>query len=277
VLFRRFFSTDNPKAIKAQKLGWLNSINYMAPHRLAAVGNLCPNASTGCIALCLGEHSGNAALYPTVLKSRIAKARYFMRDRQAFMLEMANHIAAAGRRARKAKLKLCVRLNGARDIAWESIKMADGRSVVDAFPDVQFVDYTKSLKRALAHARSQFPANYHLTFSRSETNEAQCPEVLAAGGNVAVVFAGAFPAEYLGHRVIDGDKSDLRHRQARPSRRTLAEKDAKRRRTNPGLWCGHDQRRASPRQAGPRYQQTSVHDLRRCYARPRPHGYSPSA
>ena len=211
MLFRRFFSTDNPKAIKAQKLGWLNSINYMAPHRLAAVGNLCPNASTGCIALCLGEHSGNAALYPAVLKSRIRKAQYFMRDRQAFMLEMIHHITAASRRARKVKLKLCVRLNGATDIAWESIKMTDGRSVVDAFPDVQFVDYTKSLKRALAHARNQFPANYHLTFSRSETNEAQCLEVLTAGGNVAVVFAGAFPAEYLGHRVIDGDKSDLRH------------------------------------------------------------------
>ena len=34
------------------------------------------------------------------------------------------------------------------------------------------------------------PANYHLTFSRSETNEADCKRVLEAGGNVAVVFAG---------------------------------------------------------------------------------------
>ena len=199
---------DNPKAIKAQKLGWLNSINYMAPHRLAAVGNFCPNASAGSVALCLGEHSGNAALYPTVLRSRIAKAQYFMRDRQAFMLEMVAHINAAKRAALKAGLKLCVRPNGATDLAWESIKMADRRSIVDAFPEVQFVDYTKSVKRALAHAAGKFPANYHLSFSRSETNEAQCLEVLAAGGNVAVVFAGAFPTEYLGHRVIDGDEHD---------------------------------------------------------------------
>ena len=35
--------------------------------------------------------------------------------------------------------------------------------------------------------------------------------VLAAGGNVAVVFAGAFPQTYLGAKVIDGDLSDLRH------------------------------------------------------------------
>jgi hypothetical protein len=207
VQFRRFFSTDNPKAIKAQKLGWLNSINYMAPHRLAGVGNLCPNASAGCIALCLGEPSGNAALYPTVLRSRIAKARWFMTDRQAFLAEMAVHIAAAKRSALKAGLKLCVRLNGATDIAWEGVAP---QIFADNF-DTQFVDYTKSVKRALAHAAGKFPANYHLTFSHSETNEAQCLEVLAAGGNVAVVFAGAFPTEYLGHRVIDGDQSDLRH------------------------------------------------------------------
>jgi hypothetical protein len=35
--------------------------------------------------------------------------------------------------------------------------------------------------------------------------------VLAAGGNVAVVFAGPFPAEYLGYPVINGDAHDLRH------------------------------------------------------------------
>jgi hypothetical protein len=205
--FRRFFSVDNPKAVKAQKLGWLNAINYMAPHRLAGVGNLCPNASKGCIALCLGEHSGNAALYPAVLRSRIAKAQYFMRDRQAFLAEMIAHIRRAQIQAKAAGLKLCVRLNGATDIGWEGV----APQLFAEFPDVQFVDYTKSLKRALAHAAGKFPANYHLTFSRSEANEADCVRVLAAGGNVAVVFAGAFPEHYLGHRVVDGDQSDLRH------------------------------------------------------------------
>jgi hypothetical protein len=38
--------------------------------------------------------------------------------------------------------------------------------------DLQFVDYTKSPKRAIEHAAGKFPSNYHLTFSRSETNEA---------------------------------------------------------------------------------------------------------
>jgi hypothetical protein len=205
--FKRFFSLDNPKAIKAQKLGWLNAINYMAPHRSAGVGDLCGNASAGCIALCLGEHSGNAALYPAVMQSRIRKAQYFMRDRRAFLTEMAVHIANARRRARKAQLKLCVRLNGATDLAWEGLSPETFASN----PDIQFVDYTKSPKRALAHAIGQMPANYHLTFSRSETNEAQCLEVLKAGGSVAVVSSEPMPQTYLSARVIDGDASDLRH------------------------------------------------------------------
>ena len=205
--FRRFFSCDNPKAIKAQKFGWMNAINYMAPHSSAGVGDLCGNASAGCIALCLGEHSGNAALYPTVMQSRIRKAQWFMKDRKAFIAEMRKHIHCAKRQARKAKLKLCIRLNGATDLAWEGL----APDVFADWPDTQFVDYTKSVKRALAYAAGKMPANYHLTFSRSETNEAQCLEVLRAGGNVAVVSSLPMPEKYLGYAVINGDESDLRH------------------------------------------------------------------
>ena len=207
VMFRRFFSCDNPKAIKAQKLGWMNAINYMAPHRSASVGDLCGNASPGCIALCLGEHSGNAALYPAVMQSRIRKAQWFMKDRKAFIVEMLAHIDNARNQARKARLALCVRLNGATDLAWEGL----APQAFELNRDIQFVDYTKSVKRALAHAQGRMPANYHLTFSRSETNEAQCLEVLRAGGNVAVVSSLPMPEKYLGYTVINGDESDLRH------------------------------------------------------------------
>jgi hypothetical protein len=180
MLFQRFFSVDSPKAVKAQKYGWLNAINYMAPHRLAGVGNLCPHASKGCVALCLGEHSGNAALYPAVLKSRIAKAQLLMRDRPQFLKEMTAGIRRARATAKQQKLKLCVRLNGRDGCCLGAPSAFDLRR--QCRPSV--VDYTKSVKRALEHARGQPPANYHLTFSRSETNEAQCLEVLRAGGNV---------------------------------------------------------------------------------------------
>jgi hypothetical protein len=102
-------------------------------------------------------------------------------------------------------------------------------------PDLQFVDYTKSFKRALEHAAGQFPANYHLTFSRSETNEDDCRQVLAAGGNVAVVLAGEFPEHYLGHRVINGDAHDLRHLDGRGVVVALSPKGRKAKSDNSGF------------------------------------------
>ena len=215
----RFFSVDSPKAIKAQALGWLNAINYMAPASTAGVGNLCPHASPGCLALCLGWYSGQAGMLSNAKletgsnatrNSRQRKAQQFMLNRGEFMRQMVNGIAACQRKATRERLKLCVRPNGATDIAWEGVRYCD-ITIFETFPEIQFVDYTKNYKRMLRFCNHMLPSNYHLTFSRSETNEAECLNVLRAGGNVAVVFAGEFPAEYLGFPVFDGDKSDLRH------------------------------------------------------------------
>jgi hypothetical protein len=71
---------------------------------------------------------------------------------------------------------------------------------MDAFPMVQFYDYTKIPNRR------NVPSNYHLTFSRSETNQ---QHVAMTQYNVAVVF-DTLPATYLGRTVIDGTETDLR-------------------------------------------------------------------
>jgi hypothetical protein len=163
-----------------------------------------------------------------VRASRIAKAKMFMADRKAFMAKLVAGIKTAERAAARQGLKLCVRLNGATDINWP-------RAIFDQFADVQFVDYTKSVAKALAHARGQLAPNYHVTFSRSETNEADCVRVLAAGGNVAVVFSGAFPQTYLGHRVINGDEHDLRHLDERNVIVGLSPKGLKARRDTSGF------------------------------------------
>ena len=209
--FKRFFSLDSAKAIKAQSFGYLNAINYMAPASTGGVGNLCPHASAGCLALCLGWYSGQAGMVSdqdkdtnNVRDSRKAKAQLFMRDRKAFVAEMVAGIRRAQTTAKNKGLKLCVRLNGATDINWP-------RAIFDQFATIQFVDYTKSVAKALAHAEGKLAPNYHVTFSRSEDNEADCARVLAAGGNVAVVFAGNMPASYLGAPVVNGDEHDLRH------------------------------------------------------------------
>ena len=218
--FTKFFSTDSAKAIKADKYGWLNAINYMAPHDTAGVGNLCPNASEGCKALCLGMYSGQAAMVSdlengtnAVRESRIAKSQYFMNERQAFMGEMAHHIKAMIRKADRENKKLAVRPNGSSDIAFEYIKGYNGQTLPEQFPDIQFVDYTKSLKRMLNPNK---PSNYHLTFSLSETNMHEAIHVLANRKNVAVVFGDGLPDTFMGHRVIDGTEHDLRHLDPQP-------------------------------------------------------------
>src|SRR5262249_3514821 len=127
--FPRFFSYDSPKAIKADKYGYLNAINYMAPHTSGGVGNLCAHASPGCIALCLGRESGQAAMVSritgtnNVRDSRERKARYFMTERQAYMREMLLHIAHAIRTARVKDKRLVVRPNGSTDIAYEGLRV----------------------------------------------------------------------------------------------------------------------------------------------------------
>lgn len=229
----RIFSTDSPKAIKADKYGYLNAIHYMAPHTVAGVGNLCPNASETCKLLCLGLTSGQAGMVKdiasndfqgnSVRRSREQKARRFMRARAQYMADVVRAIVLAKAQAANKGKKLCVRMNGSTDVMWEAIKcerripawsngkrcevVRQFRNVFEAFPDVQFVDYTKIAKRF----DRELPANYHLTFSRSETNERAARELLLAGHNVAVVFAGPKPVFWNGFPVIDGDEHDLRH------------------------------------------------------------------
>ena len=80
------------------------------------------------------------------------------------------------------------------------------------FPTIQFYDYTKIYGRAIGFATdSNWPRNYHLTFSKKEKNGAKVAGDLDAGVNVSVVFASAdLPSQYLGKRVVNGDESDLR-------------------------------------------------------------------
>lgn len=221
-LFPRFFSTDSHKAIKAQGFGYLNAINYFAPWKLAGDGhNVCPNASPACIALCLGWHSGQAGMVPaaqadtamnSVRLSRVRKTRLFFSDRPAYMRELVAAIDRAQLESARKGLKLCVRLNGSSDLPYEGLKTADGRTVFELFPHIQFVDYTKSPKRAVRSVSDPaWPRNYHLTFSRSEANFEACRDVLRAGGQVAVVSSRVRPDRWHGFQTVDGDQHDLRH------------------------------------------------------------------
>ena len=152
-----------------------------------------------------------SAMSEKVRDSRKRKAIYFMKERAAFMAETVFHIRKLKRKASESGLQLCVRLNGSSDIAFEGIAVEiDGkrfRNLFEAFPEIQFVDYTKNPHR---FAR-KLPENYHLTFSLSEKNEPIARKLIARGVNVAAVFGSGLPDTYLGAMVLNGDLHDLRH------------------------------------------------------------------
>ena len=190
------------KTVKGEKFGYLTGILYLAPANEAGFGNLCPNASAGCLASCL--YTAGRGAMSNVKQARIRKTRLFFTDKAKFLETIFQDISNLIKNGAKEEKKVCVRLNGTSDVPWERL------GIFDKFSDVQFYDYTKSASRAVDFALGKLPKNYHLTFSRSESNETSALNVLANGGNVAAVFGGKLPEKWNGYKVIDGDESDLR-------------------------------------------------------------------
>jgi len=199
-------TTSNPKILKGTKLGYLSSGIHLAPYTLSGK-NTCPKASPGCALGCL--NTAGLGVYNRNQQSRIKKTQEFWHNRQEFLANLHREITNSIKKAAKKGLTPCFRLNLTSDIAWESVKF-EGKNMMDHFPNVQFYDYTKDDKRMLRFLSGEFPTNYHLTFSRSETNDAACDIVLACGGNIAVVFKGSLPETYKGKKVINGVEDDLR-------------------------------------------------------------------
>lgn len=202
---RRLLCVNNdPKTSKSIPYGYLTGILYLAPARLAGLGNVCPNSTPECQDACL-YRAGRGAMTNTQ-SARVRKTREFFDDSRAFISHLGNNIHALEHRAARLGLYAAIRLNGTSDIPWENLRY-DGLSLMEWFPSVQFYDYSKSFVRVLANTKT----NYHLTFSRTGDNEHTCKLVLSRGKNVAVVFSGdQFPDTYLGAPVLTGERSDLR-------------------------------------------------------------------
>lgn len=201
------FGVDS-KTVKGEQFGYYTGIQYLAPSNASGAINTCPNASKGCRESCL-FFAGRAGIFAMINEARIRKTKHFVNNLTGYFSDMVNDITKLVKRAVKDNKIACVRLNGTSDISWENVKV-DGKSIIETFSDIQFYDYTKSFSRMMKFLNGEFPSNYHLTFSRSENNDAQVEQVLKAGGNVAVVFEKKLPDTYLGYKVVDGDFSDLR-------------------------------------------------------------------
>lgn len=185
----------------AKNLKTINSyIMHLSPHKVNSYGkNVCGHASNGCASACLNT-AGRGA-FSNVRNARIKKTDYFFENKQEFLTTLSNEL-------RKANNKpSAVRLNGTSDLDFiELLKLKLGVNVFTEMPNLKFYDYTKNLKRAMKYLGT----DYHLTFSRSETNDDECLEYLRAGGQVAVVF-DKLPDTWHGFKVIDGDDDDLRY------------------------------------------------------------------
>jgi hypothetical protein len=210
---------NDSKTSKGEKFGWLTGILYLAPSDVSGLVNTCPQASKGCRVACL--YSAGRGAFSNVQKARIEKTRLYVQERETFFGHLVQDIVSLIKKAKKEGKKPCVRLNGTSDIDWENQTLPFGtKNIMEMFPSVQFYDYSKRTKRVIQSrdASQPWPSNYHLTFSRSESNQADVEKVLKAGGNVAMVFKN-LPLLVGGlafnHLVVDGDLSDLRFLDAR--------------------------------------------------------------
>jgi len=205
----KLLSTANPKIQKGTKLGYLSFILHLAPATLSGK-ETCPKRTAGCTAACLNT-AGRGGMFKKgentnmIQEARIRKTRMFFEDRDAFMKALYHDVRRGIKQAERLGLTPVFRLNGTSDLAWEKYTVGTtDLNLFELFPTVQFYDYTKVLGRKV----SQY-ANYHLTFSAADGNDADVQKAVALGMNVAMVF-DKLPAEYMGRVVNDADEHDLR-------------------------------------------------------------------
>ena len=202
----KILNSGNTKTRKGEKLGFITYGIHLAPFNLSGY-QVCKDASEGCAHACL--NLAGRGTFSNVQQARIEKTRFFFKQRKKFMAQLIKEITLAIKRAEKKSMKPCFRLNLTSDLPWEKIKH-EGKSVMEHFPSYTFYDYTKSPERITAFLADEMPSNYHLTFSRSESNAEIAWNFLPSLGNVAMVFRNSLPKEYFGYEVIDGDDTDLR-------------------------------------------------------------------
>ena len=213
----KLLSTGNPKVLKGLAQGFNTYILHLAPANVSGY-ETCPKRTAGCTAACLNT-AGRGGMFKkgestnVIQEARKRKTRLFFENRGLFMEMLVKDIELAIKQSKRLDLIPVFRLNGTSDLSFEKYEVVRNgqlfRNVFAAFPEVQFYDYTKVLGRKVKDI-----ANYQLTFSAADGNDADVYRAIAEGLNVAVVFGIKktlpMPTEFLGRPVFNGDDSDLR-------------------------------------------------------------------
>jgi hypothetical protein len=204
------------------KQGYMTYILHLAPANLSGY-EVCAKRTVGCTDACLnlagrGGMIKKGETTNAIQQARIRKTKLFFENRAVFMKQLVKDIELAIKQSAKKNLIPVFRLNGTSDLAWEKYEATvtdkNGLSIVfknifEAFPFVQFYDYTKIPGRKV----NGIP-NYHLTFSEADGNTLDTLNAIRAGMNVATVFGikknSPMPEMWNGMSVFNGDDSDLR-------------------------------------------------------------------
>jgi hypothetical protein len=202
--------------MKGMTQGFMTYILHLAPANLSGY-ETCPKRTAGCTAACLNTAGRGGMFKPggtnTIQEARKRKTRMFFEQRNDFMTALVKDIELAIKQSKKKDLTPVFRLNGTSDLSFEKYEVVRAgvsyANVFEAFPEVQFYDYTKILGRKV----KAIP-NYHLTFSAADGNDADVAKAIVQGYNVAAVFGlkktQPMPETYMGRTVFNGDDSDLR-------------------------------------------------------------------
>jgi hypothetical protein len=186
------------KISKGEAHGYLTGIIYLNPQDY----DLCPMATAVCREVCIyGTGKGNM---PNVIAGRTRKTELYLNDFDEFERRVRKDIDALIRKAAREGLIPVVRFNGTSDLPF----VVKFRQIMADYPELQFYDYSKVIKY---WRLAQDIPNYHVTFSASGENQAEVAEVLAQGGQVAIVSAADtfYIKRKYGATAEEGDSHDL--------------------------------------------------------------------
>lgn len=194
------------KIEKSNKAGTKTAVIYQSPHKEAGV-NMCPMATKGCAAACLG-HSSGQMVYPTSKVARIKRTLRWHLFPEVYLDDLRGELKAHQDKAGRLGMRCAVRLDGTSDGRWEKT------GIMEEFPSLEFYDYTKFRQ----DQRPNLPANYHLTFSISDRKSSwtEAMQWLDNGGNAAMVVRSERQSRFIvamgyrGYPVVNGDLTDIR-------------------------------------------------------------------
>ena len=193
---------------------------YLAPYNMSGY-QVCPNGQH-CHEFCLNGSgrnkvesfvNGGVGLTRTDI-SRIKRTKLFYENRDLFMDLLIHEIKRELNYAKRNDMGFSVRLNCTSDLSPLIFKYkGSNENILDMFPNISFYDYSKCVSR---YKLADSYDNYDLTFSYDGYNSNECEWIInQKKGRVAIVFHGnKLPKRFCGYDVIDGNKTDIRFRDA---------------------------------------------------------------